>query len=214
MKRYAMFGLLLSVCAMAVVIGTFAIAEDKPAAPAGMPEMKLPPGWTPEDMQACMIAATPGEMQKHLHKSVGTWEGKSQMWMFPGSEPMNSNCTAVISDMMDGRFVKVDWSGDMPGMGPFKGFGINGYDNSSKKFVSMWVDSMSTGIMNGTGDLSADGKTMNWNFNYTCPVTKKPAVMRQVETATGENTKTLEMFGHEPKSGKEYKMMSIELTRK
>jgi hypothetical protein len=38
--------------------------------------------------------------------------------------------------------------------------------------------------------------------------------MRQVETITGPTTKTLEMTGADPKSGKEFKMMSIELTRK
>jgi hypothetical protein len=38
--------------------------------------------------------------------------------------------------------------------------------------------------------------------------------MRQIETNTGPNTKTLEVFGVEPKSGKEFKMMQIELTRK
>ena len=37
--------------------------------------------------------------------------------------------------------------------------------------------------------------------------------MREVETITGPNTKTLEMFGTDPKSGKEFKMMSIELTK-
>ena len=68
--------------------------------------------------------------------------------------------------------------------------------------------------MTGTGTLSADGKTMTWNYNYHCPITKKPAVMRQVETNTGPNAKTLEMFGNDPKSGKEFKMMSMEMARK
>ncbi len=54
---------------------------------------------------------------------------------------------------------------------------------------------------------------MTWEFAYHCPLTKKPAVMRQVETVTGPDTKKLEMFGTEPKSGKESKMMSVELTK-
>jgi len=68
--------------------------------------------------------------------------------------------------------------------------------------------------MRGEGELSADGKVMTWTFAYYCPVTQKPTTMRQVETVTGENTRTLVMFGPDPKSGKEFKMMSIELTRK
>ena len=35
-----------------------------------------------------------------------------------------------------------------------------------------------------------------------------------IDTATGANTKKLEMWGDDPKTGKNYKMMSIELTRK
>ena len=88
------------------------------------------------------------------------------------------------------------------------------YDNVSKEFVSSWIDNHSTGIMNGKGELSADGKTLTWKFTFNCPITQKPAVLREVETITGPNTKTLEMFGAEPKSGKVFKMMSIELTKK
>ena len=51
---------------------------------------------------------------------------------------------------LDGRYIKVDVAGDMPGMGPFTGFGLTGFDNVSKKFVSTWVDNMGTGMMNGS----------------------------------------------------------------
>jgi hypothetical protein len=37
--------------------------------------------------------------------------------------------------------------------------------------------------------------------------------MREIETVTGPNTKTLEMFATDPKSGKEYKMMRVELAK-
>jgi hypothetical protein len=114
---------------------------------------------------------------------------------------------------MDGRYIKVEIKGDMPGMGPFEGFGIYGYDNVSGQFVASWVDNQSTGIMNGTGELSKDGKTLTWKNTFNCPLNKKPAVMREIDTITGPNSKTLEMIGNDPKSGKEFKMMRIELTR-
>jgi hypothetical protein len=40
--------------------------------------------------------------------------------------------------------------------------------------------------------------------------------MRETETTGGDdgNTKTFEMIGPDPKTGKEYKMMRIELTKK
>jgi hypothetical protein len=194
-----------------------AVAADTPdtkkAPPAGQPEMKLPPGWTMEDMQACIIAGTPGKMQAHLAKDSGNWKGKSTMWMAPGAEPVKSDCTITISPIMDGRYIKSVMKGEMPGMGPYTGEGISGFDNVSQEFVSTWIDNHSSGIMNGTGKLSSDGKTLSWNYSMNCPLTKKPTTVRQIETDTSAKTKTIEMFATDPKSGKEYKMMVCEMTK-
>ena len=189
-------------------------AKPRESKAAGQPEMKLPPGWTEADMQACMLAGTPGKMHERLAKDVGKWEGKCSTYMPGASEPVKSDCTITIAPVMDGRYTRNEMSGEMPGMGPYNGFGINGFDNVSQKFVSTWIDNQSTGIMTGTGELSRDGKTMTWTYSYNCPINKKPTVLRQVEKETGPNTKTLEMFGADPKSGKEAKMMAIEMTRK
>ncbi len=160
-----------------------------------------------------MIAGTPGKQHERLAKDVGTWKGESTIWMPGVPEPTTHESTMVISPVMDGRYFKGEMSGEMPGMGPYSGMGIMGFDNVSQKFVANWLDNHSTGIMNGTGELSADGKTINWKYDYNCPITKKPTVMRQVETNVDEKTKTLEMFGNDPKSGKEFKMMRIEMTK-
>lgn len=211
------FGLGLGVAA-AAALAEPSQQSNKPAGEAAaqtaaQPEVKLPPGWTAEDMQACVAAGTPGKMHEFLAKEVGSWQGKTTMWM-PGSEPMTGQCTMTVTTMWDGRYVKGEMSGECPGMGPFSGEGIKGFDNVAGKLVSTWVDSQSTGIMFGTGEASKDGKTTHWKFNYHCPVTKKPVVMRQVETITGANARTMEMFGPDPKTGKEFKMMRIDLSRK
>ena len=211
-KHLIIVGLFLAVgCAL---LSSVAIAEPPTdaKAPSGQPDMR-PPGWTDADMQACMAAATPGQMHQYLAKSVGIWHGKSTMWMAPDTDPIRSECTSTISLMFDGRFIKCEMSGEMPGMGPFSGLGMYGFDNVTQKFQCSWMDSMNTTMLTGTGELSPDGKVMTWTYHYTCPITKKPVSMREAQTTTGENTKTLEMFGIDPKSGKEFKMMQIELTR-
>lgn len=198
---------------MAAVIGAIALADVSEEPSSGQGEMKLPPGWTEEDMQACILAGTPGEMHERLAEDVGTWQGQVTMWMSPGGDTMTSECTTTVAPMMDGRYTKVEWKGDMPGMGPYHGFGIYGFDNVSQQFVSIWLDNHSTGIMRGVGKLSDDGKTLTWKFKHNCPVTKKEAVMREIETRTGPDTKKLVMFATDPKSGEEYKMMSVEFTK-
>ena len=134
---------------LGLIAGTIAIADspDKPS----KPEFKLPPGWTEADMKACELAGTAGKMHEQLAKDVGVWQGKSTLWMFPDSEPAQTECTNTISKLMDGRFIKTEWAGEMPGMGPYNGLGTAGFDNVSQKFVSTWIDNHSTGIMYGTG---------------------------------------------------------------
>ena len=213
------FARVVLVVAGMLLVGSTAVAQQKEAKqqaapPAGLPaDFKLPPGWTLADMEACMAAGTPGKMQSHLARGVGTWSGKTTMWMFPDAPPMKSDCVSTVSPIMDGRFIKVEVKGEFPGMGPYTGQGTYGFDNVSQKFVSTWIDNHSTGIMNGEGSLSADGKLLTWKYSFNCPLTKKPTTLREVETVTGDNTKTLETFSVDPKSGKEYRMMLIELTK-
>lgn len=213
MKNASSLASLVALLAFTSLAGC-ASAKKEVAAPTGAPEMKLPPGWTEADMQACMVAGTPGKQHEQLLKDVGVWQGKNTMWMYPGAEPVTTDATCTMTSFLDGRYVKVEWAGDMPGMGPYKGFGLTGYDNISQKHVNLWIDNMSTGLMTGTGVPSADGTTMTWSFDYICPITKKAAVFRQIEKSTGPGRKTMDMYGVDPKSGKEYKMMSIEMTRK
>ena len=158
-------------------------------------------------------AGTPGKMHERLAKDIGTWDCETTMWMAPNTEPMKSKSTATYTPLMDGRFVMCEFKGDMPGMGPYHGQGIYGYDNVAGEFVCSWFDNYSTAIMDGVGKLSSDGKTLTWEFTGSCPIKKGPCKMREVETITGPNTKTFEMFGSDPKSGEEFKMMHIDYTK-
>jgi hypothetical protein len=206
--------LIIVACLVAAVASIALAQESRDAQPAAQGEFPLPPGWTEADVQAMMLAGTPGKEHEFLAKGVGEWQGKVTMWMYPDAEAMQSECTYTVEPMMDGRYFKCEITGDMAGMGPYHGFGIYGFDNVSRQFVTTWLDNHSTGIMNGTGKQSDNGKTITWTFSHNCPITKKPVVMREIETITGPDTKTLEMFGPEPKSGKEFQMMRIEFAKK
>lgn len=208
--RTALIG---SVCLLGLAAGTIAIAQPEKGAKGGQPEMQLPPGWTPQDMEACMVAGMPGEQHKWLAKNTGVWQGKSQMWMGPGMEPVAGQCTTTITSLYDGRYFKTEFSGNTPGMGPFQGSGILGFDNVSQKFVATWIDSHGSGIMNGTGEASKDWKTLTVTYSYNCPINKKVATMREVQTSESENSMTFELFMNDPKSGKEFKMMHVDYTR-
>lgn len=199
----------VSVVAFAVVAGSIAVAQSSEDAPA----MQLPPGWTEADMQAYAAASTPGEMHARLAQAVGVWRGKTSMWMSPGAEPFAGECTVTVTPVMDGRFTRHEIAGETPGMGPYTGLAFYGYDNAAAQLVSTSIDSHNTGIMNGAGEMSPDGKTFTWRYSVHCPITDKPVSVRDVETIVDPNTRVVEMFGTEPKTGEEFQFMRIELTR-
>ena len=200
----------LAALGLAALVGSI-IAADIPSPTA---DFKLPPGWTEADLQKCMVAGTPGAPHKRLAADIGEWTTQCTMWMAPGADAIKSEGSSTVTALLDGRFIHVEMKGEMPGMGPFHGYAIYGYDNVAKKFVSTWVDSMSTGMMTGEGKETEAGKSITWTYTGNCPITEGPVTMREIETNVDANTKTLEMWGPDPKTGKEFKSMAITLKRK
>jgi hypothetical protein len=163
-------------------------------------------------MEVYQKAATPGPMHAYLQKGVGKWNGKVKMWEMPGKPPQESAHVTTITSLMGGRYTRSESTGDMGPMGKFEGMGIYGYDNVTRKFTSAWIDNMGTGIATGTGELSADGKTLTWTVTMNDAMTGKPMTMREVDRTIDANTMVLEMYVPGP-DGKEFKMMEITNTR-
>lgn len=152
----------------------------KPAtAPAAKPADKAPAGaagdmpFTPEQMQKMMEAGTPGEFHKKLEVFNGKWNYTMKSWMDPKLPPQESTGTAEYKTSMDGRIQQQTINGTMDmgtGPMPFTGFGLSGYDNTSKKYWNIWIDSMSTNYMSSTGTVDATGKVFTFTGSYECPV--------------------------------------------
>ncbi len=218
-RRTRSFVVAAGVVAAGTLAGFLALAgaaaqpsrDAKTPAPAGQPE--LPPGWTAEDMQACAAAGTPGTQHEHLARQVGVWHGKTRMWMAPGTDPAEGECTWTVTSILDGRYTRSELAGELPGLGSFTGYGVTGFDNVAQQFVGSWIDNHSTGIMSGVGELSSDGRALTWRYTYNCPITRKPAVVREVHTSTGHDTMAFEMFTTDPRSRKEFQCMQVEFTR-
>jgi len=162
-------------------------------------------------MEVWQKLATPGAPHKVLARMAGTWNAKMKSWMEPDQPPMESTGTSETKMILGGRYLQMDYTGDMMGS-PFTGLGITGYDNHTKKYVSTWVDSMGTAILFFEGAGSADGTTITQECRYDDPV-KGPMKWRSVTRIVDDNTHEFEMYGTD-KSGKEEKMMEITYTRK
>ncbi|MBI4964534.1 MAG: DUF1579 domain-containing protein [Desulfomonile tiedjei] len=167
------------------------------------------------DMQAMMEVyqklAIPGKPHKMLAKLVGSWTTKTKGWMEPDKPPMESTGTCKQKMLFGGRYLQQEYASKMMGS-PFAGINVIGYDNYTKKYVSIWFDSMSTGIYYFEGTASKDGKTITQTCTYDDPV-RGPSVWRSVTKIVDDNTMEYEMF-FTSKGGKEEKMMEMTVSRK
>lgn len=191
-------------------------AADKPAAaqpPAAKPAGDKPAaGDVDPHMVAWIKAATPGPEHANLKAAEGSWNTVTKHWHDSASQPTESKGTCERKWIMDGRYLEEHYTGDFMGM-PFKGMGISGYDNVQKKYVTAWLDNLSTGIMLFTGTADASGKIFNYTGDYADPMTGKLQKMRSVMKIVGDKAHIFEMYGP-GEDGKEFKMMEITHTRK
>ena len=82
-------------------VGAIAFAANEPSTkPAAQSATQLPPGWTMEDMQAMIVAGTPGKMHERLASEVGAWKCKTTSWMGPESEPIMSEAVSKVTPLM------------------------------------------------------------------------------------------------------------------
>ncbi len=164
-----------------------------------------------EIMEIYRKVGTPGEPHKQLAKLEGIWTTRTRSWMEPGKPPVESIGTCEQRMVLGGHYLRQEYAGDMMGQ-PFTGINFMGYDNQSGKYVSVWLDSMSTTIYYFVGPASADGKVITQECSYNDPV-KGPSVWRSVTRFRDDNTLEFEMF-ITPRGGKEEKMMEMTVARK
>jgi len=167
------------------------------------------------DMEAMMEVyrklGTPGEPHKLLARLVGSWTTRTRAWMEPGKPEAQGTGTCQQKMLLDGRYLQQEYTGEMMGS-TFNGINVIGYDNHTKKYVSIWIDSMSTGIYYFEGSAEGNGKTITQESSYDDPV-RGPMVWRSVTNIVDDNTLEYQMFLI-PKGGKEEKMMEMTMNRK
>ncbi len=165
-----------------------------------------------EMMKAWEAYATPGKIHEILASDNGSWTEEMVIYTKAGDDkPMKATLTSESKMVLGGRYQQTVHKGSVMGM-PFEGTGFVGYDNASKKIVSIWMDNMGTGIMHLSGEY--DGSpTMTLKGEVIDPLTGKAKSVRETFTIVDENTRKMEMFDTD-ETGKEYKSMEIFMKRK
>jgi hypothetical protein len=114
----------------------------------------------------------PGDMHAWLAKFNGRWSVRGEFTEMDGSKSAMTG-GATFSMTLGGRFSEQRFAGFWKGK-RFDGRGFTGYDNGSKKFDAIWLDTMSTSPSISHGQLSADGKSLETSGVWEMPGMKMP----------------------------------------
>jgi hypothetical protein len=123
---------------------------------------------------------------------------------------MESEGTMTNEMILGDRFLRSSYAGAGPMGGEFGGMALDGYNRIEKKYVGIWVDTMSTSMMVFEG--TAEGSVRTSLCKFTDP-TGTPVVMKSVTTIINDNEHRYESFA-QPQGAPEFiKNMEITYTR-
>lgn len=159
-------------------------------------------GWA----QAGVLAqeqATPGPEHELLKKNEGTWIGKVKL----GEEESTSTITYKMG--LGGLWLLSEYQGSMFGQ-KFEGRGMDTYDAQKKKFVSVWVDSVTTRPLIVEGTYDKEKKTLTMKGDAPSP-DDKPFKMVTQFLSDDHHVWTMYVVNGD---GTEEKIMSVDYKRK
>jgi hypothetical protein len=140
----------------------------------------------------------PGPEHEHFKQMEGTWD--ATIHMMEGE----SKGVMVSKVGLNGLWLLDHFKADFGGMN-FEGMGGTSYDAGKKKYVAVWIDSMSTQPMVTEGTYDKQNKTLTMAGNMPTPDGKSmkatmTTVMKDADTmvfnlkAAGPDGKAMEMM--------------------
>jgi hypothetical protein len=149
-----------------------------------------------ETMKKMQAAGAPGPEHKALNAFVGDWKAEVKFWMQEGDQPTVSHATSKVKWILGGRFLEEDFRSEMMGK-PFTGRGLFGFDNTSKKFQSVWIDDFNTAMFTSEGKGESGNKVIILEGRANCPGTGEMDVpMKEVFRVHSQDEHVLEMYNN------------------
>jgi hypothetical protein len=127
-----------------------------------------PPGPPPEVLRAM----APRPPHQELARLAGEYTTHTQFRPAPGAPPLESSGTAMITTILDGRFLREENAGTTMGQ-PYFGMRLIGYNNGSKRYEGIWTYTMSTAMMSLSGGSADGGKTIDFTATFDNEVGKR-----------------------------------------
>ncbi len=147
----------------------------------------------------------PGPEHELLKETAGQWAALCKL-----SDGSESKGTSASKMECGGLWLVTTFESEFGGV-KFQGKGLDSYDPAKKKYVSVWVDSMTTSPMILEGTYDEKAKTLTMTGEGKMP-DGKVAKHRLVTKYKDKDHHTFEMFMTLP-DGNEQLMMTVEYTR-
>ena len=192
------------------VLSRTALARQSSNGDSGWVDYGESPMENPQFLEDMTAAGMPGDEHMALAKRAGSWRVEGRMWMEPGGEPMPMTATARTEVILGGRYTVEEYKSDFMGQ-PFEGRLLQGYDNLTEQYWSVWTDNMSTGAWMSYGKKTAEGR---YEYEGTAKdiMTPEGRPTRMVITVARDGGYTMEMFDSRP-DGSEFRSMELNYRR-
>ena len=163
-----------------------------------------------EMMAQWQAAMTPSAGHARFMPMVGTWRAKTTFTMAPGGPEEVSGGTSIHRMVLGGRYLEQIYKGTAMGM-PFEGIGYTGYDNVQQRYIGLWMDTFSTGVLTSLGV----GQPTDERIDAVAHGIEPSGEKKEFETIVrvrNHGSHSYEMWTKDP-NGKKYRMMIIEYER-
>lgn len=157
-------------------------------------------------------APKPGPEHEQLKALVGDWDAQVKFYMKPGEKPEESKGEYTARLDVGGFFLTTEFKGQPFGGMKFHGRGLTGYDPFKKKYVGVWVDSMSPAIFSSEGEFDKQGKVYKETMQGPGPDGKVMKMKMTTEIKDKDHV-VFKLF-NPGEDGKDVLMMEIGYTRK
>jgi len=147
----------------------------------------------------------PGPEHVKLKQLEGTWDATMN---FGGQE---SKATVTYKMELGGFWLTSNFEGEFAGQ-KFQGRGLDGYDPAKKKYIGVWVDSMSTSPVVSEGTFDKDGKVLTMTGEGPGP-DGKPVRYKMTTEHKDKDTQIFTMFAPGP-DGNEATMFTVTYKRR
>lgn len=166
-------------------------------------------GLTPGEWAAL---SKPGPSHRLLESFVGEWDVKLTFWSEPKSHGQSSIGHSQISWVLGNRFLQEQFSGTIAGE-QYRGIGIMGYDNGSRRFKTVWADSLNTALTTSSGRFYPDTNTLVLESEVYDPLVSGVKTVQSKLQIESPNSYTFVMTDTSPE-GKQFTSLEMRYQRK